>query len=56
MGNIADALSRHAVQQMVESTITTDVDWSQAYVEDPEFAEVYQSPELLKGYHTEPTG
>ncbi|KAJ8906783.1 hypothetical protein NDN08_003269 [Rhodosorus marinus] len=42
--NIADALSRHAIQQLAVSSITTDVDWPQACLRDPEFAAIYQRP------------
>mmetsp|Transcript_14408 Transcript_14408/g.58372 ORF Transcript_14408/g.58372 Transcript_14408/m.58372 type:complete len:195 (-) Transcript_14408:673-1257(-) len=47
--NIADALSRHTLQQLGLSSIATNHDWQQAYLRDPEFAAIYKEPEKYAG-------
>uniref|UniRef100_A0A7S0BNK6 Uncharacterized protein n=1 Tax=Rhodosorus marinus TaxID=101924 RepID=A0A7S0BNK6_9RHOD len=40
---IADALSRHAIQELSLSSVTSDFDWQQAFLQDPEFEDVYRA-------------
>mmetsp|Transcript_13106 Transcript_13106/g.52198 ORF Transcript_13106/g.52198 Transcript_13106/m.52198 type:complete len:83 (-) Transcript_13106:847-1095(-) len=46
--NIADALSRHAIQQLASSSLTDNQEWLPASLQDPEWSKIFQRPERVQ--------